>query len=122
MTAEQLEFELFRKRMQVQTENNQAEFGIPDRIITEADVRLWRFSATVIAPDPNTVFFNPTPVYSGTRLVGSANVLPAPQGTFEGSFVLDYNIPERLDFDNERKPPNFEVTKIQGRIALTFVD
>lgn len=72
---------------------------LPDKILEEP--RLWRFSAIVMAHlSPDTVFqwMNPVPVYGDGKLVGHAS-LYSNKHKLLGDFVVEYQLPERLEVE-----------------------
>lgn len=78
---------------------------IPDQIYRLEETRLWRPRAVVVdLSNENRVtdfrWETPIPVFSGNRCVGSATLERS--GTqVVASLCLDYNIPERLDVENQ---------------------
>lgn len=119
----QFELDLFKDEMKKRSEQASHEFGLPERIIEETDVKLWTFhNLFEKGESADWVWFSPTPVYSyDGKLVGSANVSQSDWSAdhWEAVCVCDYQTPERLDEDNGR-PWFLKPIKKDGRLALQF--
>jgi hypothetical protein len=86
----------FRDRHEANVKN----FDIPEKLVDGGPI--WRFSAVVIDTVGTEERFgwpDLVPVYSGTKLIGSARLFP--KGVhIVGEFSVLHDIPERLDHEN----------------------
>jgi hypothetical protein len=124
MDYEQLNMDLFksfREHMDEKSKQAKEDFGMPEVYFEGSEVKHWKFTAEVVNDIPDIVFFNPTLVFAGTQLVGSANVLPVGDNEFEAHCTLDYNIPQRLDAEVTGKPPKLRVERMKANTVEPMV-
>jgi hypothetical protein len=121
-TLEELQFQ---EAMKERHKEALADFGVPEQLIEEQDVKMFRFSAQFeLKPEhKDLVFFNPMPVYSylGTH-IGFANVYPTKGLWFDVRGSIDYHSYERMDYETGRHQAVVPYVQPSGRIALMMGD
>jgi hypothetical protein len=101
-----MSFEQFKKAMEERHKANVADFDIPERIVTQDDVKIWRVSGVVVDDvKRHERFWWPEVVPVVDGLDGSGEPIGAATLTLNGNSIVahasvDYNTPQRLDFGN----------------------
>lgn len=96
-----MSMESFVEQMAVRHRNAVSEFGIPERLITAEDVKLWRFTGQVdvVFREESWSWPDIVEVYSGEAVIGAATVVPVGEALI-ASVTATHDLPERLDFEN----------------------
>jgi hypothetical protein len=97
--------DVFKAAMEARHHQNVADFGVPDRIILQEDVKMWRFSANLGKLGSTSCFFvwdDVIPVETGMVRVGSVSLTPINSRLgyyFRANATVSAEIPEKLDYD-----------------------
>lgn len=100
-----------------------SDCGIPDRLILDTDVKLWRFQGEVdvVFRDESFAWPEVVPVLSGDQEIGAATIYPMGE-RLVASVTATSDLPERLDFENGEM---FELLagksyqSLTGRVVIT---
>lgn len=100
-----MSFDDFKKQMEELHKRNVQAMGPTERLVLQEDVKLWHITATIVRKVDRTERFRwpdivPVTDASGT-VIGAASILPSGDNLMAQATV-DYNTPERLDYENGR--------------------
>lgn len=99
-----------RKEKKEELDRTNREFGIPDRLILDTDIKFWRFKGhvTEVSRGDSISYSDVIPVYSGEQIIGAASILPVngamafdlTSASLLASVTATHDLPERLDYEN----------------------
>ncbi len=96
------EFKVLQDGFKAQSAQIVQDFGVPDRLVLDSDVKLWRIGGIVVEDvrrDESFAWGDLTPVYSESgKVLGVARLYPF-GNSIHASATLDAACPERLDYE-----------------------